>query len=308
MSVLKKIVFFVLSLSVFSLWYITQTGFAIPPTFDEFAQPLQEGWPDSEGRIESMFDFGIDPEVTLYENVRMLFYPQYGSGWYLWNIIRVLWFIVLVVFLVINWIMFLYNANDGEVAQKYGKNLAFILVWAALFFWAVWLVWVALDLDASGWSAWFFERVENNLLFQILTFLKSAAFFVAIIMLVVAWVKMLNPSGDETGGQAAWKAVLNVILALAFIKLVDFVFYIASSSTFIGQAQDLIVSIATVLLYILGSIFVFGMIYAWYVLITSWWDSSKFDKVKSVLVGIFLAAVVVFLFLLIMYQVVDEFA
>lgn len=308
MSFLQKICLFLCGMMMFASGWLIQQTFAIPPTFDEFASPLQGSWADSQWRVESMFDFGIDPNVTLYENVRHLLYPQYGSGGFLWNIIRGLWFIVIVVFLVVNGIMFIIKSGNADEAQKYGTNLAYILAWSLLFFGSVWLIGVALDLDASGGSDELVRRLEDNVLFQVLTLLKSAAFFVAIVMLIISGIKMLNPSGDESKAQTAARWILNVIIALAFIKLVDFIFFIAAQPDFIGQAEDLIVSVATFLLYVLGAIFVLALIYGWYVMITSWGDSWKIEKVKSIIVGIVLAAVVIFLFLLIMYQLVGEFA
>lgn len=93
-----------------------------------------------------------------------------------------------------------------------------------------------------------------------------------------------------------------------FIKVIDYIFYIAQTPSFGTKAADMIVNVAVVLGWVLGSLFVLALFYAGYLMITSSGKEEAFKKAKSIIINIFVIALVVFLFLLIVYQVFNEFA
>ena len=95
---------------------------------------------------------------------------------------------------------------------------------------------------------------------------------------------------------------------MVFIKVVDYLFYIAQTPAFSAKAADLIVNVAITLGWILGALFVLALFYAGYLLIVSSGKEDAMKKAKSIIVNIFIVAVVIFLFLLIVYQVFNEFA
>jgi hypothetical protein len=70
----------------------------------------------------------------------------------------------------------------------------------------------------------------------------------------------------------------------------------------------LIVNVAIVLWWVLGSLFVLALFYAGYLMITSSGKEEAFKKAKWIIVNIFLISAVIFLFLLIVYQVFNEFS
>jgi hypothetical protein len=92
------------------------------------------------------------------------------------------------------------------------------------------------------------------------------------------------------------------------IKVIDYIFYIAQTPAFGAKAADMIINVAVVLGWVLGSLFVLALFYAGYLLITSSGKEDAMKKAKSVIINIFVITVVVFLFLLLVYQIFNEFA
>jgi|GEM_PF-914716 len=105
MSIIKK--------AVFSLIVLSGVGmtFAVAPSFDtNFGDYLKSDAPDQYGRVETVFSICIDREKTLMENIKNLFYPgqfihdsncSQSAGGQLRDVIRVLGFAILFVFLVV---------------------------------------------------------------------------------------------------------------------------------------------------------------------------------------------------------------
>ena len=98
------------------------------------------------------------------------------------------------------------------------------------------------------------------------------------------------------------------MIALVFIKMIDYIFYIAQTPAFGAKAADMIVNVAIVLGWILGSLFVLALFYAGYLLIASSGKEEAMKKAKSIIINIFIIALVIFLFLLLVYQIFNEFA
>jgi hypothetical protein len=134
------------------------------------------------------------------------------------------------------------------------------------------------------------------------------AFFLAIVMIVVYGFQMMAAMDQDEKIKTARKWIINVIVALVFIKIIDYVYYIAQLSDFAKRASDMIIDIAKILWYIVGFAFIVGTFYAWFLLFTSWGKEDAFKKTKSILINIFLVSLVIFLFLLLIYQIFNQFA
>lgn len=300
---------------------IVSGGFAsaAAPSFnDNFANYLTDTTPDKYGRVETVFSICIDRELSLMDNIKNLFYPSQiaptswcsaGSQWgQLWLLIRDLWFIILFIFLVMTWVSFIMNAKEPDGAKKAFSSLIYILYGAFLVFGVTWILGTVLNIGNIQGSGQLVDRVQNWLFLQILSFFKVLAFFAAIIMLVVAGFRMMSAMDKSDKVTVARKWAINVVIALVLIKVIDYIFYIAQTPTFGSQAADMIVNVAIVLGWVLGALFVLALFYAWYLMITSSWKEEAFKKARWIIVNIFVIAMVIFLFLLIVYQVFNEFA
>ncbi|MCX6823724.1 MAG: hypothetical protein NT085_01220 [candidate division SR1 bacterium] len=295
-------------------------SYAAAPSFNtNFANYLTDATPDQYGRVETVFNLGIDRNISLMDNVRRLFYPSTAAitdangnliqaGGNLWVLIRSLGFIVLFIFLVVTGISFIMNAKEADGAKKAFSSVIYILYGAFLVFGVTWILGTVLNIGDIQGSGQLVDRVQNGLFLQILSFFKVLAFFAAIIMLVVSGFRMMSAMDKSDKVKIAQKGAINVVIALVMIKVIDYIFYIAQTPAFGTAAADMIVNVAVVLGWILGSLFVLALFYAGYLMIASSGKEDAFKKAKSIIINIFIIALVVFLFLLIVYQVFNEFA
>jgi len=293
-------------------------SYAAAPSFnDNFANYLTDATPDKYGRVETVFNICIDRNLTLMENIRNLFYPNqvatttwcWATAWgQLRDVIRALWFIVLFIFLVITWVNFIMKAKEPDGAKKAFTSLLYILYGAFLIFWVTWILGTVLNIGDIQGSGQLVDRLQNSLFLQILSFFKVLAFFAAIIMLVVSGFRMMSAMDKSEKVTIARKWAINVVIALVMIKVIDYIFYIAQTPSFGAKAADMIVNVAVVLGWVLGSVFVLALFYAGYLLITSSGKEEAMKKAKWIIINIFVIVLVVFLFLLLVYQIFNEFS
>ncbi len=309
------------TLSLFLLWMLSVSSFlpifftnssdvyAKAPSFTEdmWDKLINADWDgvDEDGR---MYRWELDKDKTLKENILSLFYPDAsGNWWQIWEFLRIIMYAVIAWALIYVGILFVKDAGEWDSkAKEHIKTMMFILLGWSIVLLSTWILWSALDI--GKWSAELVSNLENNLLFQILAFLKWMAFFVAVIFLIRnGYTMMRTTEWDEK--LTKWKNwVLAVVVSLIFIKSIDYIYYIAQASDLKQQATDLIIEVSKMLGYIVWAFAVFMILYAWFRLITDGGKWEWFAVFKKVIVWTFVSAIVIFLFLLIMYQVVQEFA
>lgn len=294
-------------------------SYAAAPSFnDNFANYLTDATPDKYWRVETVFNLGIDRNLNLMDNIKRLFYPSTVSftdaNWVtiqawgnLWVLIRSIWFIILFLFLAVTWINLIMNAKEPDGVKKAFSSLIYILYGAFLVFWVTWILGTVLNIGGVQGSGQLIDRVQNGLFLQILSFFKVLAFFAAIIMLVVSGFRMMSAMDKSDKVTIARKWAINVVISLVFIKIIDYIFYIAQTPSFGTKAADMIVNVAVVLGWVLWSLFVLALLYAGYLMIASSGKEEAFKKAKWIIINIFVIALVIFLFLLIVYQVFNEF-
>lgn len=292
-------------------------SYAAAPSFNNnFANYLTDTTPDKFGRVETVFNICIDRNLTLMENIKNLFYPNpvatttwcWSTAWgQLRDVIRALWFIILFIFLVVTWVNFIMKAKEPDGTKKAFTSLIYILYGAFLIFGVTRILWTVLNIGNVQGSGQLVDRLQNTLFLQILSFFKVLAFFAAIIMLVISGFRMMSAMDKSDKVKIAQKWAINVVIALVMIKVIDYIFYIAQTPAFGAKAADMIVNVAIVLGRVLGWLFVLALFYAGYLLISSSGKEEAWKKAKSIIINIFVIALVVFLFLLIVYQVFNEF-
>jgi hypothetical protein len=307
-----------LALASFALCLFGAT-FAAAPSFDDnFANYLTDATPDAYGRVETVFSLCVDRNVSLMENVKNLFYPSTtvnpnasaackNQWWQLWILIRNLSIILMFVFLVLAGVNFIMKAKDPEWPKKSASSLMYIAYGAFLIFGVIRILWTVLNLPNIQWTTQLVDRIQNNLFLQILTFFKVLWFFIAIVMMVVYGIRMMAAMDKDEKLKIAKTGILNIIIALVLIKVIDYIFFIAQAPTFATKAADLIVQVAIIAGYVLGALFVAAIFYAWFLFITSSGNEEATKKAKSAIINILIVALVVFLFLLITYQIFNEF-
>lgn len=310
---IKKLLFIIIWIFSFAICFVSASA----PSFDKnFAKYLTDSTPDEEGRIETVFSICIDKDKTIKENIRNLFFPNQikptdncgsSAGWQFRDLVRTLGFVILFLFLVMTWVKLILSAKDSAETKKAISGLIYIWYWAFLLFGATWILGSVLNIETIQNSWDLVDKVQNWLFFQILSFFKILAFFIAIVMIAFYGFKMMSAMDQSDKTKAAKTWIVNVIIALVFIKIIDYVFYIAKASDFALRAKEVILDLSKFLWYALWATFVITLIYAGFLMITSWWKEDTFKKARWYIVNILISAVVIFLFLLILYQIFSEF-
>jgi len=292
----------------------------IAPSFTQnFGRYLTSNTPDEFGRVENVFNLCIRRDLSLRENIIRLFYPSRlpptfdvdegcaSARWGIFrDIFRRLWVAILFIFLIYAGIQLVIRANDDEKRKAALMSLLYIFYGGFLFLGSTWILWDVLNIADLQGSEQLWENLENNLFLQVLTLLKGLAFFVAIVFLVIYGYRIMAATDQEEKLKTAKTWILNIIIALVAIKVIDYLYYIASVPTFGSDAANVILQIATVLWYIIGAVFMLSIFYLGFLLLTGRWEEETVTKAKNIVVTILLSALVIFLFLLIIYQVMKE--
>lgn len=172
----------------------------------------------------------------------------------------------------------------------------------------IWILSLGLNIDQGGGTVALLNRLDNGVIFQIFGGLRAGAFFAAIILLMYYGYRMILSMEDEEKLKTMRQWVLNVIYALVLIKIIDYIYFIAQTPNFKSKATELIIEVSKVLGYILGAFFTLSIIFYGFKLMFSNGDDAALTKVKDVITGVLLGTLVLFIFFLIVYQVVQEFA
>ena len=259
--------------------------------------------------------YQVTSEQNFRKNIINLFYPSVYGPNSIYTIIRgaTLW--IMILFIVWIWASLLIN-NKPEESKKRLTSLLYILLWWVFVYGANRLFWEVLHFNSDQFTIWQDQGIEwvkeafiwkEWVLFVILSAVKAFAFFLAIIMIVLTWFKVMAAWEWEKWKKLV-KWIINVVVALLIIKWVDYIYYVAAnSSTFVENASNFIINVAKLFGYIYWVVSVIMVIVAWYLYITDGWSGSNFKKASNILINILLSALVLFAFLLIVYQIFAEF-
>ena len=257
---------------------------------------------------------GVDKDKTLKENIVALFYPNPGDGGNrIFKVIRDMTLGIMIIFIVWAWASLLLKRDSNDV-KKSISSLLYIMLWWVFVFGANRLFGIVLNFNqadvTASWDGiqWVKEALiwTDSVLFRVLSAVKVAAFFLAIIMIVVTWFKVIS-AWDWEKWKTLIKWLINVVVALLIIKWVDFIYYMAADWNFVERASTFIIDVAKLFAYLYGVVIVIMIFVAWYLYITDWWSWDWFKKASNLLVNILLSALVLFGFLLIVYQIFAEF-
>ncbi len=295
-------------------WLLTNQTYANAPSFeDNYVDYLtNKKWDNANGN-ETLWDLSkiwIDKNKSIIDNMKNIFYPDISGQWgRLWDIIKVIWLVVFVVMLVWQWFQYALDSDDESKIAKYHLNFAYIFLWAIIFFWATWILWVGLWFAWSGdwWSTELINNIDRNILFQIFTWLRAGAFFLAIVLLWYTWRSMMSAMDDEWKLKAGRQWIINIVVSLIIIKIIDYMYYIAQTPSFKSKITEFIVEASKALWYVLWSFFTIMLIYYGFRLMFSNGSDESLKKVKDIIIGVFLWSLVIFIFFLIVYQIAQEF-
>jgi len=117
---------------------------------------------------------------------------------------------------------------------------------------------------------------------------------------------MMQAFDHEDKQKAARTGILNVIIALLFIKVIDYIYFIAQQESFGNLSMDLVVQSSKFLAYVAGIVFVVALIYAGYLFATAGGSDDQIKKATNIIKTVFVVILMLLLFLLVIYQVVKD--
>ena len=308
----KSLFIFVFALLVVfgSVLPFKQEVYGSAPSYDKYVKSV-------DGFVYTTWegDNKVSKDKTLRENILELFYPSSGEGWNrIFRVIRDMTLGLMVIFIVWAWASLLLN-KDSKDLSKSMWSLLYIILWWVFIFGANRLFWSVLNFDqehvtnTDAGGIWWVKEVliwTDSVLFRVLSAVKVAAFFLAIIMIFVTGFRVIS-AWEWEKWKTLVKWLINVVVALVIIKWVDFIYYMAADWDFVNRAATFIVDVAKLFAYLYGILIVIMVIVSGYLYITDWWSWDWFKKASNLLVNILLSALVLFSFLLIVYQIFAEF-
>jgi len=128
----------------------------------------------------------------------------------------------------------------------------------------------------------------------------------AIVFLVYYGYRMITAFDSSEKQTAAKKWMINVIVALIFVKVIDYMYFMALQGDFKDRAINFIVEVTKFLGYFMGIAVVILIIYAGFRMITANGDAEQAKKAQNTLRTVFVAFIVLMLFLLIIYQILND--
>ena len=309
---MKKIILslLVLFMSMSSL-LLSGSAFAVTTNAPSFTRDFKNQLlTDTNGWNETVFNpntFRISSSNSLQTNIYNLFSPTNNNS-VIWQVIRIVMVGVLVLYFAWSGIDFLMNPNDEGKLKATRRSFLYLLFGTFLVYGVTWILGKALQIDVVQWSQGFLQNLVWRVLFQILSFLKAFAFFYAIVMTIWYGIQMMRALDKEDAIKSAKNGLINILAALVFIKVVDFVFFIAQDVAFASRAKQFMLSAARIIWYLLGALMVFTLIFAGFKYVSAQGDEAKVKDAKNSIMSIFYVVLIIFLFLLVAWQVIAEFA
>ena len=169
------------------------------PEFDTVATQIT-----SDGSVLTTW---VGKNRTLRQNIFDLFYPG-DDKWknQIFKVVRDVTLGVMVIFIVMAGASLLIN-RDSKESNKWLKSLLYIMLWWIFIYIASRLFGSVFNFSGAGgivdggeWGIWWVTNKliwDNSVLFKVLSAVKAAAFFLAIIMIVVTWFKVISAWDGE---------------------------------------------------------------------------------------------------------------
>lgn len=238
----------------------------------------------------------------------------------IWKTIETVWFRVLtivkyifswvlLIFLVYAWAKMIMSMwTDDDSLSKAKKTIWYSMIWL-IFINIPWTIATAIQWSRVSvawwiWSSWSNEltSTSRNLFMNtevftvllndyIIRFIQITLVAVAIMVIILAWIKIMTSRWREEKITEAKNKIIWSVVWLIFI------WFIEAWLTFaywwsIQNWKDIFKTIANLLLFLAPPIAIFFLTLAWYYYITSNWDEEKMKKWKNIVINTMLWTVI----------------
>jgi predicted nucleic acid-binding Zn ribbon protein len=144
----------------------------------------------------------------------------------------------------------------------------------------------------------------NGFLYQLIWFFEVFIFGVAILMFTYGFFRLMLSAWDEEVRKKARNQITYGILALLFVSFVRYWGTVIAKGDFFQEYATIGGKILGLALYFAPPVAIGFLVYAAFMMITSWGDEERVKKAKSIFLNVFIAALI----LLWVYSFVSDLA
>lgn len=238
------------------------------------------------------------------------------------NKIKYIFSWILLIFIVYAWAQMVMSMwTDDEALSKSKRSLWYAWIW--LFFINMpWTIYNAVKWDKTNiswwiWSSWsneinstttnlfintdIFSLTLNN---TVIKFLEIIIVWIAIIIIIVSWLKMIMSRWREENVSEAKNKIIWAIIWLIFVGFIE-AWQKFAYSWKINDWKNIFETIANLALFLAWPIAIFFLTLAWYYYITSAWDEERAKKWKTIIINTVLATAILLVSYVFLYDLMS---
>jgi len=239
----------------------------------------------------------------------------------LWKI-KYLFSWVLLIFLVYSWAQMIMSMwSDEDKLSNAKRSIWYSAIW--LFFINMpWTIYNAVKWDKTNINWWIWWSWSNDItssttnLFintdvfvatlnnTVIKFLEIILAAIAILVIVIAWLKIITSRWREEQITEAKNKIIWSIVWLIFIWFIE-AWQKFAYKWDIPSWKNIFETIANLALFLAWPVAIFFLTLAWYYYITSAWDEEKAKKWKSIVINTILATAILLVSYVFLYDLMN---
>ena len=299
MKITKKI--FLTILALFSIFIVTNTYAANVKWLD---------WITNEKSIAISWSSSDISDTVSNVTFTILGKIKYVFSW------------VLLIFLVYSWAQMIMSMWTDDDKLSNAKRSIWYSAIGLFFINMPWTIYNAVKWDKTTvngwiWSSWTNEiwTSTTNLFINtdvfvitlnntVIKFLEIILVWLAIMIIIIAWLKILTSRWREDQVTEAKNKIIWSIIWLIFVWFIE-AWQKFAYKWEISAWKDIFETIANLALFLAWPIAIFFLTLAWYYYITSAWDEEKAKKWKSIVINTVLATAILLISYIFLYDLMN---
>lgn len=226
---------------------------------------------------------------------------------------------ILIIFIVYAWSQMIISMwTDDEALSKSKRSLWYAWIW--LFFinmpWAIynavkwdktntnWWIWSSWSNDINSSTTNLFVNTDvfyNTLNNTVIKFLEIIIVWIAITIIIIAWLKIITSRGREEQVTESKNKIIWSIIWLIFVWFIE-AWQKFAYKWEISAWKDIFETIANLALFLAWPIAIFFLTLAGYYYITSSWDEERAKKWKNIIINTVLATAILLVSYVFLYD------
>ncbi len=239
---------------------------------------------------------------------------------FLFNIARDIRLVMFIIVLVIWMIMvykIIFSSNTEDEVKKFKKWFVWATIWLMVFQLPFAFYWVLFDKEVDGNLA---MNLKTKLIVPFINLLMLLASFIFIVMAIYAFYRIITAWGDDSKAKLWKKTIFQAIIWFIVIKIADTLvkntltvwcstwLWVSSNCTQeITKNAEIITDVINWVNSFVWIVVVLMILYAWFLVLTSWWDEEKYKKAKKIILYSWIWILILFAsYLILTFFIVPE--